>query len=290
MEIYVDTLQIRQMKSGDNVEQNAVIEAIHTGWWEQSRVIHGRRCLTLQVAMAVVVDAISNGVTNPHWAQRVFYEATGLISDGLLTAAHITNRKSRSIDISLQQLTEIPESVFQMDGILELDLSGNRLADASNLTRIAELDTLEVLYLNGNGFTDLPSEFGQLKNLKGLHIMSNEFETVPECVWQMTNLHSLSMSYNFISEIPADIARLVNLVEVDWRECGLTSIAPEIGQLRFLEELDLDHNALTTVPSEIGNLSNMRRLSLYDNLIDQLPEGLSKGRFAKKGVDQVLWV
>ncbi len=176
-----------------------------------------------------------------------------------------------SLDLSFNELTKLP-AIPYLSGVLELDLSGNKLdcippelGRARSLTsldlrgnRLARLGQapwsgmprLDTLDLGGNQLTDL----GDLKGLEGLV--------------------SLDLSDNQLTSLPPHIARLRSLRRLDLSRNPLTSLPPEIGQLTQLQELTLSGSPLLSLPPQIGQLRALRRLDVEDTSLKAFPREL----------------
>ena len=67
---------------------------------------------------------------------------------------------SKTLDLSFEELTELPSDIGDLTGLSRLDLRGNHLSslpdEFGNLTALSELN------LGGNRFTELPSAIGNL--------------------------------------------------------------------------------------------------------------------------------
>lgn len=110
----------------------------------------------------------------------------------------VQNSKTE-LDLSGQNLSKVPEYVFGLTDLKELDLSDNDLEGAlpgeirflknlvkldvskNNMTgipaEIGQLEKLEFLNYASNGITGLPLELGNLKNLKEFDLSGNDFST-----------------------------------------------------------------------------------------------------------------
>ncbi len=227
-----------------------------------------------------------------------FDTATSLLeSVQLLRIQFLTHDFARfkSIDLSNQQLIELPAEIGKLSNLRELSLSYNQFtslpAEISNLSKlevlylssnqftslpaeISNLSKLEVLYLSSNQFTSLPAEISNLSKLEVLYLSSNQFTSLPAEISNLINLRELSLSYNQFTSLPAEIGNLVNLRELYLSNNQFTSLPAEISNLINLRELSLNNNQFTSLPAEIVNLINLRGLNLSNNQFTSLPAEL----------------
>ena len=175
------------------------------------------------------------------------------------------------LDLSCSNLTEIPDAVWELKGVIELYLMNNDLKKI--LPKIANFaDTLTMLDMSECNLEVLPPEIGKLHNLEALYLVDNQLSDLPDELWQLKKLALLDISSNPLRTIPKGIVNLANsLTELHAWEIKMTNLPPEIGKLVNLQVLGLVGNKLTELPDEIGNLSNLRDLDLTINDIVTLP-------------------
>jgi len=169
-----------------------------------------------------------------------------------------------------------------------LDLSNNQITEIP--PEIGQLTHLEILRLYGNEITEIPPELGQLTNLEYFYLSNNQITEIPpdlfgevskakpagQEIGQLINLETLYLHKNHITEIPPEIGQLTNLKDFSLSENKITVIPPEIGQLTNLNELYLRGNKITKIPSEIGLLTNLRVFDIYNTQITQIPPNLKR--------------
>lgn len=100
-------------------------------------------------------------------------------------------KKTRRIDLSHMQLTEIPEQVLK-------------------------IKTLEHLNVSHNNITSIPKTIAYLTSLKTLDISSNQLTSISPAIASCTNLETLILSYNpSLATLPSSLLELAsNLKEV----------------------------------------------------------------------------
>ena len=131
----------------------------------------------------------------------------------------LKNTEITSLDLSDNQLTEIPESIGDLTG-------------------------LEKLYLSYNQLTEIPQSIGDLTGLKTLDLYGNKLTEIPQSIGGLTGLKNLDLSDNQLTEIPQSIGDLTGLKKLYLSSNQLTEIPQRIGDLTGLEMLSLDNNPL----------------------------------------------
>ncbi len=139
-------------------------------------------------------------------------------------------------------------------------------------SEIAELDSLQELWLDNNELTEIPPEIGELDSLQELNLSDNELTEIPPEIGELDNLEVLGLALNELSEIPPEIGELDSLQGLYLRWNELTEIPPEIGELSELKKLYLKNNKLTELPIALAKLKNLEELILQDNPLEYPPQ------------------
>ena len=116
------------------------------------------------------------------------------------------------LDLSNKDLTKVPDYVFSMKQLEELNLSNNQLTGAIP-SQIGQLKNLKVLNLSHNLMTGLPAELGQLSQLTELDVSYNELTGLPNELGNLKNLKTFNLTGNNYSTLDLDgiINKLPNL-------------------------------------------------------------------------------
>ena len=112
------------------------------------------------------------------------------------------------IDISSNELTELPVALFQLKHLTRLEVSRNKLTSLPvspddrarqgwDCPKLAELD------ISSNALTSLPSYLFQLAELKELNANDNEIHDVDISVWTAPKLSKLFLSRNKLTIFPS---------------------------------------------------------------------------------------
>ncbi|MDD2758552.1 MAG: leucine-rich repeat domain-containing protein [Patescibacteria group bacterium] len=116
-------------------------------------------------------------------------------NNGASTETTPTVNTNVKLDLSNQQLTKVPEYIFNMTSLEELDLSNNLLTGAIQ-SQIGQLKKLKVLNASNNMMTGVPAEVGQLQNLQVLDLSNNQLTGLPNELANLKNLKTFNISGN----------------------------------------------------------------------------------------------
>jgi internalin A len=198
-----------------------------------------------------------------------------MVSDEVLRRIEETARSnSRKLDLSSQELTEIPREVFQLQNLTRLSLYNNQIVEIPDT--IAELQNLTRLYLFRNQIVEIPDAIAELQNLTRLSLSRNQIVEIPDAIAELQNLTGLYLFGNQILEIPDAIAQLQNLKLLYLYNNKIVKIPDAIAQLQNLTELYLFGNQILEIPDAIAQLQNLTRLYLQNNQIEEIPDAIAQ--------------
>ncbi|MCX6790925.1 MAG: leucine-rich repeat domain-containing protein [Candidatus Gribaldobacteria bacterium] len=100
-----------------------------------------------------------------------------------------------TLNLSSQNLTKIPDYVFNTLNLTELDVSNNKLEGAIQ-SQIGNLTKLKILRANNNLMTGVPAEIGRLTSLETLDLSNNQLTGLPNELANLKNLKTLNLSGN----------------------------------------------------------------------------------------------
>lgn len=167
------------------------------------------------------------------------------------------SKKLRVFLFDRNPIIEIPFNNINFEALTTLNLSKAKLTSLSN-EDLLRLSNIEVLILDKNDLTYLPSQIGSLKTLNYLSSYANNLQSIPESIGQLTNLQHLDLHLNSIKSIPNSI----------WN-CSLT-------------RLNLSSNLLTNFP--VHPRSN--KSSLTSTNLDNTRKSTS-GNSDKSDIDSI---
>jgi Leucine-rich repeat (LRR) protein len=101
-------------------------------------------------------------------------------------------QSSKVLNLSSQNLKQIPGYVFNQTNLEELNVSNNQLTGAIQ-AEIRQLKNLKVLNASNNQMTGVPAEVGQLSNLQILDLSNNQLTGLPYELGNLSNLKTLNL-------------------------------------------------------------------------------------------------
>jgi len=177
-------------------------------------------------------------------------------------------------DNNLKQGNGLPLSLFELTGLVSLDLTKSYL-QKSIPTKIEMLQNLEFLVLSPHKFTGiLPIELFTLKNLKHLDLAigyggsQGLIGSLPQDIGGLTSLSHFALTNTGITGVlPREMYELSNLLYLN---LGFNkfkgALSTEVGNLKAIKYLDLSGNQISgTLPSTLGNLMELMSLVLSNN-------------------------
>lgn len=205
-----------------------------------------------------------------------------------------------TLDLHGNRLRALPEGIKQLDRLVTLNLSKNRLTNLT-LELLGQIMSIRELRLGENEFTG-PC-LGSLKNLSHLEILDlhdNALVDLSVGVPELLSLRVLLVAGNKLTSIPFELLQSLPLKEINAarNKLGGTLISQGVNSLATLKHIDVSHNALTSISEnatnslpllEILNVAENRLASIpnmaeWQNLItfsaggnniDSIPEGLT---------------
>eukprot|EP01114_Cavostelium_apophysatum_P014896 TRINITY_DN3966_c0_g1_i1.p1 TRINITY_DN3966_c0_g1~~TRINITY_DN3966_c0_g1_i1.p1 ORF type:complete len:669 (-),score=192.72 TRINITY_DN3966_c0_g1_i1:73-2079(-) len=197
-----------------------------------------------------------------------------LVNFGLPTIPHVILDQSWSdrlefLDLSNNKLA-ICTDLTRLPQLKRLDLSGNRLSHVD----VGLPPKLQVLNLNGNHITRISKELGRLTWLEELDVSENRITDI-EQIATLAKLRVLCLRSNPLLVYSPALHELSSLTKLDLSHCELEYIGEAFFYAARIVELDLSCNALEEIPSEIGNLKHLERLHLdFNKHLTYLPESI----------------
>ncbi|KAI3660187.1 hypothetical protein MP638_004461 [Amoeboaphelidium occidentale] len=204
----------------------------------------------------------------------------------------------KSLDLSRNNFTQIPEELGRLSSVKIIILSNNKITlfeTSQGDEFFKSWQKLEVLDLGHNQLKCIPStpSWSYLKNLKKLILSSNKLAAVPIEVGLLKNLIEIDLSHNEIEEIPLTICALPDLELLDVSFNNISVVPMEISNLDKMIILRLGHNQIRTLPSEIFTKNDIKIIDYEGNIIQhdkvrEIPGYEDYERRRKGRMDQLL--
>ncbi len=229
--------------------------------------------------IAVFEDGVLVGISfHIGWRTELGEEVEEILS----SCSHL-----RSVQLG-GQLKAIPEFIYDLEELVQLDLSYNVLMEIPS--RISQLENLEELILLGNLIRELPKEICQLRRLRVIEMQKNHLERVDPLALTHGGLTHLDLSENYLEEIPpincrsleycnlaynslkspVDVSRLENVATLDLSYNKISELVIGDNLFSKCQELILSNNHLEEYPV-ISESTNLIKLDLSDNQIQTIP-------------------
>jgi len=160
-------------------------------------------------------------------------------------------------------LTEFPKEILTLADSLEvLDLSDNQLSELPE--SICQLKKLRILFFARNRFTVFPTILSEFPVLNMIGFKSNQIETVPEHAFP-PRLNWLILTDNKIKKLPKSIGDSIGL-----QKCALAGnlieyLPDEMGKCINLELLRVSANQLQSIPNWLFELPKLSWVAFGGN-------------------------
>jgi hypothetical protein len=118
--------------------------------------------------------------------------------------AELTGLGMRHLDLSSNNLTSLPDGLFDLTDLQELDLSGNWLVELPDA--IGRLTNLVILRLSSNQLRELPATIGELHQLRLLETNNNRLTALPPAITGLAALELFELTDNTLTTLPAGVA------------------------------------------------------------------------------------
>jgi Leucine Rich repeats (2 copies) len=111
--------------------------------------------------------------------------------------------------ISNTELQILPDSIGNLQFLVQLDLSHNALVDIPS--SLYMLTRLKYLNLSGNHIESIPAKLSWIRSLESLNLSYNKLESISPFFLKLKRLNHLDISFNPINEFPDGLILLSNL-------------------------------------------------------------------------------
>ncbi|WP_027419626.1 leucine-rich repeat-containing protein kinase family protein [Crocinitomix catalasitica] len=134
-------------------------------------------------------------------------------------------------------------------------------------------DTLEILDLSDNQFSELPENFIKLKHLKILFFARNNFTVFPPILAKFKNLNMIGFKSNQLKTVPENAfpPKLNWLILTDNQ---IDKLPKSIGDAHLLQKCALSGNRIEELPDEMAKCTNLELLRISANQLQAIPDWL----------------
>ncbi|XP_052877382.1 receptor-like protein EIX2 [Gossypium arboreum] len=181
------------------------------------------------------------------------------------------------LDLSENNFSSVPMSIFGLHGLVSIDLSGNSL-EGPIPDYFRNISFLEVLDLSRNSLnSSTPNSLFSLNHLQFLNLSSNEIDQdISEILLSLSRccldcLESLDMAHNdLFGHLVDQLGHFKNLAHLSLAGNNISGPIPlSIGELSSLKFFDVSENQLNgTFPLCFGQLESLETLNLGFNLLE----------------------
>ncbi|KAJ3054196.1 hypothetical protein HK097_002419 [Rhizophlyctis rosea] len=188
--------------------------------------------------------------------------------------------KTGIVTLTDAKLKEIPEKIFTIKNLKNLDLSRNKLSSIP--PQLQTFTTLKFLSLSHNSLTTVPLSITYLTTLTTLNLSHNAITTLPPQLSSLTSLKTLLLSHNNLTTLPLTITSLSTLITLDVSHNNITALpdpSTVTTKLSSLEEFNLEVNKLTLIQDEwAAVVPGLKTIKLGSNTLKTFPEAILKVR------------
>jgi Leucine-rich repeat (LRR) protein len=180
----------------------------------------------------------------------------------------------KRLNISRNELTEIPKEIKHMVNLELIDCSRNKIQVIPK--ELCKLNNLQIFDCRENNISIIPREICLLSNLNYFVCSNNEITELPAEMGNNFNLRCIECNNNKIKDIPKELGNLDKLEIFYFRNNLVQHLPKEIGQLSNLQFLDCDNNCIKDLPEEICKMIKLKHFFCKNNRIKVLPKNIGK--------------
>lgn len=208
------------------------------------------------------LTAIGIGVNSFFIFPKLLLQSTTLTSINLRGVATLQNGT---------KLSTLPDEFTQLNNLEDLSLEYQGFKRFPFI--LCQLPSLISLNISRNVLSEIPPAIGQMTRLTYLIIAHNNLRTLPPQTARLTNLLTLNLGCNPLRELP-DLGALVKLKNFDLFSCTLYEFPTWISNLVALEKMRFNGNECISLPDIFASLPNLGFMAINDNFLCEIPVSL----------------
>jgi Leucine-rich repeat (LRR) protein len=170
-------------------------------------------------------------------------------------------KKLKSVNLSGNKLSFLPDHFFSLKNISYLALDDNRICPIPDFHR---LQSLVVLSFSNNPVTILPSELGLLVQLTDLTFSACLVKSLPHHMANLVNLQRFAMPMNELAAVPESLCECCCLCRLEFQHNRLDSLPLGMTKLTRLTEIFLHRNLFDDIPETLFNCCSLKTLTLHN--------------------------
>ncbi|KJE96751.1 hypothetical protein CAOG_007023 [Capsaspora owczarzaki ATCC 30864] len=163
-------------------------------------------------------------------------------------------------------ILKVPPEVERLQAKLRtIDVSGNRLTALPDF--LGGFTVLRQVTLDRNRFAEFPICLTKMPRLEVLSIESCGLKVLPEAIGDCPSLKRLVLDGNALASLPATIGKLVKLEALSVVGNQLTALPDEIGDLT-ISELNVSRNQLASLPASLARNQSLKIIKADENCLE----------------------
>jgi Leucine-rich repeat (LRR) protein len=174
------------------------------------------------------------------------------------------------IDFSGNFLSTVPEALYRIQNIQNINISNNRIAGFKVPSQ--SWKTLTQLNLSNNMFTALPLSLFDVVSIKILQVSNNAMSHLQQQFNFFQNIVELDVSSNVLESVEG-LKYLYNLKSLNASKNKITSLSHNFGGFSELLELHLEDNPLDFPPIEVTSTGSQNTLALMRQFFEGCKNG-----------------
>lgn len=161
------------------------------------------------------------------------------------------------------RLGRLPESIGNLENLIELKISNNRLIDLPE--SVGNLQKIQTLEIQDNRLRELPQSVSLLDFVETIDARRNRLEVIP-ILPQSQSLHSVFLGENKLTSVSAEnLKSCSNLSILDLSDNNIRELDADFGKLFVLSTLDLRNNNLSNLPYTLGFIPSLNKIAVDGN-------------------------
>ena len=171
------------------------------------------------------------------------------------------------LTITNKGLYELPDNIGRLQNLTLLDVSYNQLEDLPK--SILEMDKLRRLYINDNEFTFLPDWIAHLK-LDLLYAVGNPLRQIPR------NSLSLALDEGLWLKLHDQLKACTKMRSILLQSIPFPTEYKWIGKQKRLMDIEISNCMMWILPSSLWHCTRLRSLKIIECPITEIGDGIRK--------------